>query len=113
MKNLKLLYFIVFDGDLDTEWIENLNSVLDDNKLLSLPNGERLTFPPNVKLVFEVDSMKYATMATVSRCGIVYFDASNVDTDMIIESILLKLSRGCLFASPGRLLTAEAAFKEL
>ncbi|KAI3646052.1 hypothetical protein MP228_008980 [Amoeboaphelidium protococcarum] len=113
LKNPTLLYFIVFDGDLDTEWIENLNSVLDDNKLLSLPNGERLTFPPNVKLVFEVDSMKYATMATVSRCGIVYFDAANVDTDMIIESILLKLSRGCLFASQGRLFTAESALKEL
>lgn len=42
--------WIIFDGDVDPEWVENLNSVLDDNKLLTLPNGERLSLPPNVSL---------------------------------------------------------------
>lgn len=44
--------WIIFDGDVDPEWVENLNSVLDDNKLLTLPNGERLSLPPNVMLLF-------------------------------------------------------------
>lgn len=44
--------WIIFDGDVDPEWVENLNSVLDDNKLLTLPNGERLSLPPNVMLHF-------------------------------------------------------------
>ena len=38
----------MFDSDVDPEWVKNLNSVLDDNKLLTLPNGERLGIPPNV-----------------------------------------------------------------
>lgn len=66
-------HWIMFDGDVDPEWAENLNSVLDDNKLLTLPNGERLSIPRNVRIMFEVESLKYATLATVSRCGMVWF----------------------------------------
>jgi dynein heavy chain 1 len=47
-------HWIIFDGDVDPEWVENLNSLLDDNKLLTLPNGERLALPNNVRVMFEV-----------------------------------------------------------
>ncbi|CAG8832243.1 28705_t:CDS:2, partial [Racocetra persica] len=59
------------------------NSVLDDNRLLTLPNGERLSLPNNVRIMFEVENLKYATLATVSRCGMVWFSSEVVTLDMI------------------------------
>ena len=81
-------HWIVFDGDVDPEWVENLNSVLDDNKLLTLPNGERLSLPPNVRILFEVETLKYATLATVSRCGMVWFSDDTVTSDMLVSNYL-------------------------
>ena len=85
-------HWIVFDGDVDPEWVENLNSVLDDNKLLTLPNGERLGLPPNVRIMFEVETLKYATLATVSRCGMVWFSDDTVELDVMLSRNLAQLS---------------------
>ncbi|OAA61317.1 dynein heavy chain, cytosolic (DYHC) [Cordyceps fumosorosea ARSEF 2679] len=84
-------HWIVFDGDVDPEWVENLNSVLDDNKLLTLPNGERLNLPANVRIMFEVETLKYATLATVSRCGMVWFSEETVSPNMVITNYLESL----------------------
>ena len=86
-------HWIIFDGDVDPEWAENLNSVLDDNKLLTLPNGERLLIPTNVKIMFEVETLKHATLATVSRCGMVWFSAEIVSKDMVYYHYLSRLQQ--------------------
>jgi dynein heavy chain 2 len=44
----EVLNWIICDGDIDPKWIEALNSVLDDNHLLTLPTGERIQFGDNV-----------------------------------------------------------------
>lgn len=84
-------HWIIFDGDVDPEWVENLNSVLDDNKLLTLPNGERLSLPHSVRIVFEVQDLKYATLATVSRCGMIWFSEDVLSTGMLVENFLMQL----------------------
>ncbi|KAJ3021261.1 hypothetical protein HKX48_008890 [Thoreauomyces humboldtii] len=84
-------HWIIFDGDVDPEWVENLNAVLDDNKLLTLPNGERLNLPPNVRIMFEVENLKQATLATVSRCGMVWFSDVTVTMDVVVDQYLATL----------------------
>ncbi|EIN13444.1 dynein heavy chain protein 1 [Punctularia strigosozonata HHB-11173 SS5] len=91
-------HWIIFDGDVDPEWVENLNSVLDDNKLLTLPNGERLNLPPNVRIMFEVEHLRYATLATVSRCGMIWFSEDVVEPPMVYRHYLDTLSAVALDA---------------
>ncbi|KAG1825562.1 dynein heavy chain protein 1 [Suillus subaureus] len=109
-------HWIIFDGDVDPEWVENLNSVLDDNKLLTLPNGERLNLPPNVRIMFEVEHLRYATLATVSRCGMIWFSEDVIEPSMVYRHYLNTLSTVPLDADdedavdmPGRRVDALAA----
>eukprot|EP01062_Namystynia_karyoxenos_P079539 TRINITY_DN8407_c0_g1_i1.p1 TRINITY_DN8407_c0_g1~~TRINITY_DN8407_c0_g1_i1.p1 ORF type:complete len:4892 (+),score=1969.11 TRINITY_DN8407_c0_g1_i1:217-14892(+) len=64
--------WLLMDGPVDPQWIESLNTVLDDTKTLTLPNNERLAMGERLRLVFEVETLDHASPATVSRVGLVY-----------------------------------------
>ncbi|KAM7377518.1 hypothetical protein PAMA_014021 [Pampus argenteus] len=82
--------WIVFDGPVDTLWIESMNSVMDDNKVLTLINGERISMPEQVSLLFEVENLAMASPATVSRCGMVYNDYTDLGWKPFVHSWLDK-----------------------
>uniref|UniRef100_A0A671UPK5 Dynein axonemal heavy chain 11 n=1 Tax=Sparus aurata TaxID=8175 RepID=A0A671UPK5_SPAAU len=78
--------WIVLDGDIDPMWIESLNTVMDDNKVLTLASNERVPLTSSMRLVFEISHLRTATPATVSRAGILYVNHQDLGWNPYVAS---------------------------
>ena len=87
-RELETHHWIVCDGEIDPDWIEALNSVLDDNHLLTLPNGERIQFGNNVNFLFETSDLRHASPATISRMGVIFLSTEELDEQKMVEKYI-------------------------
>nr|XP_030717250.1 dynein heavy chain 9, axonemal isoform X1 [Globicephala melas] len=78
--------WILLDGDIDPMWIESLNTVMDDNKVLTLASNERIPLNPTMRLLFEISHLRMATPATVSRAGILYINPADLGWNPPVSS---------------------------
>ncbi|XP_026194572.1 dynein heavy chain 6, axonemal [Cyclospora cayetanensis] len=83
--------WILFDGPIDSLWVECLNTVLDDNQMLCLANGERIKLTPSIRLLFEVSDLSAASPATVSRCGMLFATQQALHWRDVMESWFTRL----------------------
>ena len=64
--------WIIFDGDIDPMWIESLNTVMDDNKVLTLASNERIALTKQMRLLFEISNLRFCITHLIYLIFVVY-----------------------------------------
>lgn len=79
-------------------WLQSMNTVMDDNKMLTLASNERIPLTPSMRLLLEINHMNHCSPATVSRGGVIFVNAEDVgwkpvspSQSLLLPAVLLPL----------------------
>lgn len=78
--------WIVFDGAIQASWIENLNSVIDDNRIASFNDARRVIISSQIHILFETHAIHQISPATISRIGTIHKDKNAVSLKYVTKS---------------------------
>lgn len=68
-----------------------MNTVMDDNKMLTLASNERIPLTPSMRLLLEINHMAHCSPATVSRGGVIFVNADDVGWKPVVDSWIERL----------------------
>ena len=84
---------VTFDGPIEPDWVENMNSVLDDNKRLNLVTGETIYLTAQMTVLLETSGLDDCSPATISRCAIVYVRRESLPSKAFFNAWLRSLPK--------------------
>lgn len=93
ISNMRKQEWIVFDGSIRSNWIENMNTLIDQNQLLTLANAKFIRLQQLMHIFFEVDDLSDASPSTLSRASIIYFESNQIGISPFLDNLVQKKIR--------------------
>lgn len=88
ISNPKDQYLLYIDSTIKSEWVENLNTLLDATRILTLPNGARIKLHSNFRIIMESDNLHHVSLATITRSTVIFLQPELITKEEYVRGKL-------------------------
>ncbi|KAK2191141.1 hypothetical protein NP493_59g03010 [Ridgeia piscesae] len=78
--------WLVLDGDLHPDWVDNMASLLDCGQSLSLASGQQIQLHDSTSVIFELLDLTNASPSTITQCALVHCHPGSLSWKSLVES---------------------------